>query len=134
MKNVMTKAWEIARNGQKKFGGKVKEYFAEALKMAWAIIKKGVKEVAEYPKVVIERAEEFLKSGDQPTKEFAMNKAIHEYDLFIKNYKKTYNFKAKKGQKTIPFEEFVNHLEKLTVDEYVKIMMAASNFAENYAK
>lgn len=40
MKNVMTKAWEIAREGQKEFGGKVKEYFAEALKMAWKIIKK----------------------------------------------------------------------------------------------
>lgn len=41
MKNVMTKAWEIAREGQMKFGGKVKEYFAEALKMAWAIVKAG---------------------------------------------------------------------------------------------
>lgn len=37
--NVMTKAWEIARKGQKKFGGKVREYFAQALKMAWAIVK-----------------------------------------------------------------------------------------------
>ncbi len=45
MKNVMTKAWEIAKKGQKKFGGKVKEYFAEALRMAWAIIKKGVEKV-----------------------------------------------------------------------------------------
>lgn len=32
----MTKAWEIAREGQKKFGGKVSEYIAEALRMAWA--------------------------------------------------------------------------------------------------
>jgi Streptococcus thermophilus bacteriophage Gp111 protein len=40
MKNVMKKAWEIAREGAKKFGGKVKEYFAEALRMAWAEIKK----------------------------------------------------------------------------------------------
>jgi len=37
---VMTNAWEIARNGQGKFGGKVKEYFSIALKMAWAIFKK----------------------------------------------------------------------------------------------
>lgn len=36
MKNIMKRAWEIARNGQKKYGGKVSEYFAEALKMAWA--------------------------------------------------------------------------------------------------
>lgn len=45
MKNVMTKAWEIAREGQKKFGGKVKEYFAQALRMAWAIVK-SAKQVA----------------------------------------------------------------------------------------
>lgn len=39
MKNVMTRAWEIAREGVTKFGGKVKEYFAQALVMAWAEIK-----------------------------------------------------------------------------------------------
>lgn len=39
MKKVMVRAWEIAREGVKKFGGKVKEYFAEALKMAWAEFK-----------------------------------------------------------------------------------------------
>ncbi|MCM0627359.1 hypothetical protein M5J14_22950 [Lysinibacillus sp. OL1_EC] len=39
MKNVMTIAWEIAKEGAVKFGGKVKEYFAEALKMAWSIVK-----------------------------------------------------------------------------------------------
>ncbi|XJZ60229.1 hypothetical protein ACIA4Q_02450 [Lactobacillus delbrueckii subsp. bulgaricus] len=35
-KEIMSKAWEIAREGQNEFGGKVREYFAEALKMAWA--------------------------------------------------------------------------------------------------
>lgn len=35
MKNVMVRAWEIAKEGVKKFGGKVKEYFAMALKLAW---------------------------------------------------------------------------------------------------
>ena len=39
-KEVMQKAWEIAREGVEKFGGKVKEYFAKALKIAWAIVKK----------------------------------------------------------------------------------------------
>lgn len=43
--NVMKKAWEIARKGQKQFGGKVKEYFAQALKMAWTIVKKGMEYV-----------------------------------------------------------------------------------------
>lgn len=40
MKNIMTKAWEIAKKGQENFGGKVKEYFATALKMAWTLAKK----------------------------------------------------------------------------------------------
>lgn len=39
MKNVMTQAWVIAKEAVNKFGGKVKEYFAEALKMAWAQVK-----------------------------------------------------------------------------------------------
>lgn len=34
--NVMKRAWEIAKEGQSKFGGKVSEYFAVSLKMAWA--------------------------------------------------------------------------------------------------
>lgn len=41
MTNVMTNAWDIAYKGQNKFGGKVKEYFAQALRMAWALFKKG---------------------------------------------------------------------------------------------
>lgn len=45
MRNVMKKAWEIARNGQKKFGGKVREYFAIALKMTWNIVKKAMEMV-----------------------------------------------------------------------------------------
>lgn len=38
-KEIMSNAWKIAREGQKAFGGKVSEYFAEALKMAWAQVK-----------------------------------------------------------------------------------------------
>ena len=38
-KDIMVRAWEIAREGQKTFGGKVSEYFAQALKMAWAQVK-----------------------------------------------------------------------------------------------
>lgn len=36
MKNVMTIAWEVARGGQRRFGGKVSAYLKEALKIAWA--------------------------------------------------------------------------------------------------
>lgn len=41
-KEIMVNAWEIAKEGQKNFGGKVSEYFAEALKMAWAQAKNGL--------------------------------------------------------------------------------------------
>ncbi|ARF67199.1 hypothetical protein B7C51_04305 [Paenibacillus larvae subsp. pulvifaciens] len=45
--NVMKKAWEIAKDGAAKFGGKVKEYFAEALRMAWEEVKKVSKTTVE---------------------------------------------------------------------------------------
>ena len=37
--NVMKEAWRIAREAVVKFGGKVREYFAEALKEAWKLAK-----------------------------------------------------------------------------------------------
>src|SRR4051794_19424528 len=45
MKNVMTRAWEIAKEGVAKFGGKAKEYFAQALVIAWEEVKGAVKMV-----------------------------------------------------------------------------------------
>lgn len=39
MKTIMCKAWEIARNAAKKFGGKAIEYISGALKMAWKMAK-----------------------------------------------------------------------------------------------
>lgn len=39
MKNIMTAAWAIARQGAAQFGGSAKEYFAAALKQAWANVK-----------------------------------------------------------------------------------------------
>ncbi|WP_068783195.1 hypothetical protein [Paenibacillus phocaensis] len=39
MRYVMVRAWEIARDAVAKFGGKVKEYFAQALAQAWKEVK-----------------------------------------------------------------------------------------------
>jgi hypothetical protein len=47
MKQIMKRAWEIAKKGQKRFGGKVKEYFAASLKLAW-------KEAKQTKKVTLE--------------------------------------------------------------------------------
>lgn len=44
--NIMTTAWSLAREGAKKFGGKVREYFSAALRMAWEACKKPVNVVA----------------------------------------------------------------------------------------
>jgi len=52
MTNVMTQAWTIAREGQTKFGGKVSEYFAEALRMAWNIVKNLMKEEKQMKELV----------------------------------------------------------------------------------
>lgn len=45
MKKVMVRAWEIAREAVNKFGGKVKEFFQQALIMAWKEVKGGDKMV-----------------------------------------------------------------------------------------
>ncbi|MBU5341323.1 hypothetical protein [Caldifermentibacillus hisashii] len=37
LKMIMSNAWDIARRGQKKYGGKVKDYFAEALRISWKL-------------------------------------------------------------------------------------------------
>lgn len=56
--NVMKKAWEIAKEGAVKFGGKVKEYFAASLKMAWAQVKNETGAInAQNVNVTIELAE-----------------------------------------------------------------------------
>lgn len=39
----MMRAWEIARNGQKQFGGSVRSYISEAMKLAWKQAKQGQK-------------------------------------------------------------------------------------------
>ena len=44
---VMRRAWELAKAGQINFGGSVKMYFAESLRMAWKESKGGMKETKE---------------------------------------------------------------------------------------
>ena len=42
LKNIMTAAWTMAREGQAKFGGSVRQYLAAALKSAWAAASKKI--------------------------------------------------------------------------------------------
>ena len=47
-KQIMTRAWQIAREGAAKFGGNAREYMAAALRMAWEEIKMIEKLVKKY--------------------------------------------------------------------------------------
>lgn len=47
-KEVMTLAWEIAKRGAKRFGGSAVEYIAEAMKIAWGIVKSEQEETQSY--------------------------------------------------------------------------------------
>lgn len=51
MKEIMDRAWEIAREGQRSFGGKVIEYLSDSLKMAWKEAKEG-KKIVSLSKIV----------------------------------------------------------------------------------
>lgn len=46
--NIMKRAWEIAKEGVAKFGGKAKDYFAQSLKMAWAEARMMLKQFAAF--------------------------------------------------------------------------------------
>lgn len=50
-KELMKKAWGIAKEAAKKFGGKAIEYISGALKMAWAAAKGGNTSVAKFQAV-----------------------------------------------------------------------------------
>lgn len=50
-KELMTNAWEIAKNAAKKFGGKAIEYIAGAMKMAWTAIKDNDTSLAKFQAV-----------------------------------------------------------------------------------
>lgn len=60
MKNVMVRAWEIARTAVIKFGGKVKEYFSQALTIAWKEAKNVVEEVAHFGYMVAAKNDQMI--------------------------------------------------------------------------
>lgn len=134
MKNVMTRAWKIAREGAAKFGGKVKEYFAEALRMAWAEIKKGANKVAEYPKVVKMRAEQLLETGDQPEMRYAMGRAEMEFSILIQSVKKINAYKESKGEQAPSIEMFKQMLDNVDVKQYIHVMQQLNYTAKNLPK
>jgi len=88
MKNVMKKAWEIARDGVRKFGGIVTEYFAEALRMAWAIVKKGMETIQligsekqiKWAKDIRKELVEIVDTSKKSIIELAKERGLYERD------------------------------------------------------
>jgi hypothetical protein len=50
LSEIMRDAWRIAREGQRRFGGQLKPYFAESLRQAWAKAKAKVLCLIDYPR------------------------------------------------------------------------------------
>lgn len=85
-KQVMKRAWELAKNGVKKFGGKVREYFAAALSIAWKEVKSMVKKTKligtpkqnKWAKDIIERIREAQPKMKQTCIEIANERSVNE--------------------------------------------------------
>lgn len=103
MKQVMKRAWELAKQGVKKFGGKVREYLAASLSLAWKEVKnmgdklaelvgsaKQVKWAEDIRKKAIEELEEALKTvtkNDYFRKNGAKMKGKEVVEIFYKDCK-----------------------------------------------
>lgn len=111
-KKVMQRAWELARQGVKQFGGKAREYLAVSLRMAWAEIKEEstmeekIKEFIELYRIII------IKSGIHKGKIQILNSTQigkHPEDKeFIKENKQAFikAIEAKEEEKRRAFEEY----------------------------
>lgn len=80
-KEIMKKAWKIAKEAAKKFGGKAIEYIAEAMKMAWAAIKDNGTSLAKFQAI----EEKMRKTGKYSmiqilnfAKEVKFNEVMHK--------------------------------------------------------
>lgn len=54
---IFTAAWTVARQGATKFGGSARAYFAEALRQAWAFIRKHEVPAAPVGKTAAEKVD-----------------------------------------------------------------------------
>ena len=97
-KQIMVKAWEIARNGQKKFGGRVSEYIAEALRIAWA--------EAKAPKKVIIKVRHQPSAGKEWVAEIVGTHPKWKYErVFLKASDRRWSGSGKTGLTTFTLEE-----------------------------
>lgn len=77
LRKIMKRAWEIAREGVKKFGGKVREYLSIAMKTAWFELKK--------PKKIFEfECDKFFKTPEKFWE--YCNKRLKKFDTCLEDF------------------------------------------------
>lgn len=91
MENVMTRAWEIAKNAVVRFGGNAKEYFTESLKLAWKEVKLANMEVAKANHNRAYKVDAILPVLNGSEKQIKWANDIR--DIFITNIKHTLDHK-----------------------------------------
>ncbi|MDF1510616.1 hypothetical protein PZE06_21000 [Robertmurraya sp. DFI.2.37] len=115
MKKVMTRAWEIAREGAQKFGGKIKEYFAQALVMAW----KELKEMASNKIMIIADQDRMVQviKGVMNGKVFRSKEfTTSQKDKFMSEY----NYLIHQGLNAVEFYKIVEGVETFGKSTTVK--------------
>lgn len=79
MKQVMTRAWDLARNASKKFGGKAKDFLSQSLVIAWREFKKGIFITAKGSNRAREIKDQLNITMVLAEKLEAVEKAVQEY-------------------------------------------------------
>lgn len=107
MKNVMAKAWEIARVAKIRFGGNVKEYFAESLKEAWRQVKTESKKITKKAEIVflatIEKFTNLIAKVENAVKKYIISDTVTgDYEEFENMEKAVKTFE---GYKEAPLRE-----------------------------
>lgn len=140
MKNIMKMAWEIAYEGVENFGGKVREYFAEALRIAWNLFKSEGNEVKKVKGIVEKVNLPELKGSD---KQVAWAKDIRanasramQNELFYEEWKEgqpkrpVKNLLAALTSKEA-IQKHLNNLPEFLVDGAIESM---NNLLDRYAR
>lgn len=109
MKQIMKRAWEIAKNGVAQFGGKVREYFAEALTIAWKEFK------AMKEEIVLNGSEKQVAWATDIRKSIVNYIAKFEAGVneIIEHYRQ---LKIKKGESTEALDQHTEILETIVRD------------------
>src|SRR5690606_12814867 len=97
-KEIMKRAWEIARQGQEKFGGKAIEYIAEALRMAW--------KEAKQPKEIVLKIRHEPSGGKEWVAEIVVRDPKWNYERkFLNPVARNWSSSGKTGTTSFLLEE-----------------------------